>query len=242
MDDTWVKYFSRSLIVSKSCTRCLTHVINLTTQSLIRTHTKSKHYNPAIPEEHVPNTVGHHRDEVGLILAIAVKYLNTFIYEIGLKEPNLEKHKKIGELELWENEWECITNFLNLLTHTDNAQQAFLSDRNPSLHLAIPALKGLHKAWSLRLAQPKYSHFKIPLRAAIEKIKGYYAKTSDSDAYIMAMLLDPNKKMNHFKKNWDENLQQEALENAERVFQEYYLRIHERSCTQNQGHLASAGT
>jgi hypothetical protein len=30
-------------------------------------------------------------------------------------------------------------------------------------------------------------------------------------------VLDPNKKMNHFKKYWDENLQQEALENAEHV-------------------------
>ncbi|KAG1799666.1 hypothetical protein EV424DRAFT_1545914 [Suillus variegatus] len=60
------------------------------------------------------------------------KYINTFIYEMGLKEPNLEKRKKI--------------------------------------------------------------------------------------------VLDPNKKMNHFKKYWDKNLQQEALENAEHV--EYYVCIH----------------
>jgi hypothetical protein len=66
-------------------------------------------------------------------------------------------------------------------------QQAFSSDRNPSLHLAIPALEALHKAWSSRLAWLKYSHFKIPLHTAIKKIEGYYAKTSDSDTYIMAM-------------------------------------------------------
>lgn len=28
------------------------------------------------------------------------QYLNTFIYEMGLKEPNMEKCKKISELEL----------------------------------------------------------------------------------------------------------------------------------------------
>lgn len=53
--------------------RCLAHVINLATQALIKTHTKSKHYNPANPEDHMPSTLGHDRDEVGLIRAIAVK-------------------------------------------------------------------------------------------------------------------------------------------------------------------------
>jgi hypothetical protein len=73
------------------------------------------------------------------------------------------------------------------LKHADNAQQAFSSDQNPSLHLAIPALEALHKAWSSRLSRPKYYHFKAPLQAAIDKIVDYYEKTGDSDAYIIAM-------------------------------------------------------
>ena len=137
-----------------------------------------------------------------------MQYINTFIYELGLKEPNLDKRKKIGELELWNNEWERVKLFLDLLAvsialhlafewwaginivklkHADNAQQAFSSDQNPSLHLAIPALEVLHKAWSSRLVRPKYYHFKAPLRAAIDKIVDYYEKTGDSDAYIIAM-------------------------------------------------------
>ena len=43
------------------------------------------------------------------------QYINTFIYEMGLKESNLEKRKKIGELELWDNEWERVKLFLDLL-------------------------------------------------------------------------------------------------------------------------------
>jgi hypothetical protein len=34
---------------------------------------------------------------------------------MGLKEPNLEKRKKIGELELRDNEWERVKLFLDLL-------------------------------------------------------------------------------------------------------------------------------
>jgi hypothetical protein len=126
-----------------------------------------------------------------------IQYINTFIYEMGLKEPNLDKRKKIGELELRNDEWDCVKLFLDLLAvcilishhlkHADHAQQAFSSDRHPSLHLAIPALEALHKAWNSRLARPKYGHFKQPLQAAIDKITVYYEKTGGSDAYIIAM-------------------------------------------------------
>jgi hypothetical protein len=44
-----------------------------------------------------------------------MQYINTFIYEMGLKEPNLDKRKKIGELELRNNEWERVKLFLDLL-------------------------------------------------------------------------------------------------------------------------------
>ncbi|KAG1717932.1 hypothetical protein EDB19DRAFT_1921620 [Suillus lakei] len=95
-----------------------------------------------------------------------------------------------------------------------------------STHLEAIALKQAEDAKHLVEDARPYTCFKVPLQAAINKITMYYEKTSNSDAYIMVMLLDPNEKMNHFKKYWDENLQQEALENVEHVFQEYYVRIH----------------
>jgi hypothetical protein len=53
--------------------RCLAHVINLTTQALIKAYLKSKHYDPVQPNEHIPDTEALIRDEVGLVRAIAVK-------------------------------------------------------------------------------------------------------------------------------------------------------------------------
>jgi len=52
--------------------RCLAHVINLAMQALIKS-SKSKHYDPANPNEHLPDTDALVRDEVGLVRAIAVK-------------------------------------------------------------------------------------------------------------------------------------------------------------------------
>src|ERR1700677_2669661 len=74
-----------------------------------------------------------------------------------------------------------------LIQHADNAQQAFSSSKTSTLHLAIPALEALHKAWSSRATRPQYERFAPALDAACAKIDEYYEKTTDSPAYIMAM-------------------------------------------------------
>jgi hypothetical protein len=58
-----------------SCS-CLAHVINLATQALIATYSKSPHFDPKNPEAHIPTS----RDEVGLVRAIVVKVQNNTLY------------------------------------------------------------------------------------------------------------------------------------------------------------------
>lgn len=48
---------------------CLAHVINLATQMLISTYSKSPYFDPKEPDAHVPT----YRDEVGLVRAIVIK-------------------------------------------------------------------------------------------------------------------------------------------------------------------------
>jgi hypothetical protein len=59
--------------VLRSSSRCLAHIINLATQALISTKSKTKYYNPHDIDEHVPETTGSDRDELGLVRAIVVK-------------------------------------------------------------------------------------------------------------------------------------------------------------------------
>jgi hypothetical protein len=61
---------TRSLVTTVAHKRsCLAHVINLATQMLISTYSKSPHFDPNQPDAHTPTS----RDEVGLIRAIVVK-------------------------------------------------------------------------------------------------------------------------------------------------------------------------
>jgi hypothetical protein len=57
---------------------CLAHVINLATQLLISTYSKSPHFDPRNPDGHIPTS----RDEVGLVRAIAVKVSTTYEFRV----------------------------------------------------------------------------------------------------------------------------------------------------------------
>jgi hypothetical protein len=77
--------------------------------------------------------------------------------------------------------------YITRCQHADNAQQAFSSEQVSTLHLAIPALEALHRAWSSRSGRPKYKRFTAALDAACSKVDEYYEKTTEAPAYILAM-------------------------------------------------------
>ena len=123
-----------------------------------------------------------------------------------------------------------------ILKHAENAQHAFSLEQGPTLHLAIPALEALHKAWSARVGRDKYADFTGALSAGINKIVEYYDKTEESPTYVFAMcesgllnasmiecvtdllaVLDPSTKGLHLRKYWPAELHQHALVWAEEI-------------------------
>ncbi|KAJ7369154.1 hypothetical protein DFH08DRAFT_929063 [Mycena albidolilacea] len=99
-----------------------------------------------------------------------------------------------------------------------DAQHAFSADLRSTLHLAIPALKKLHAEWTVKSTKPKYSVFHDAIDEALQKVDEYYQKSSNSNSYMFAMVLDPREKFSYFEKHWPEALQTE--------FKERYLEIH----------------
>ncbi|KAF8230431.1 hypothetical protein L208DRAFT_1281721 [Tricholoma matsutake] len=114
---------------------CLVHVINLATQMLISTYSKSLHFNAKQPDAHVPTSC----NEVGLVRAIVVKVhistlpekniithpwsgmliikcIDAFVNELHWEEQDSVKHDKIRELKLTSEEWLRVNTFLGLLS------------------------------------------------------------------------------------------------------------------------------
>ncbi|KAN0105652.1 hypothetical protein V8E52_010827 [Russula decolorans] len=148
--------------------------------------------------------------------------VNDFIDELYWDEKDQAKRYKIHNLKLMDDEW---------ARHANNAQQAFSSEQVSTLHLAIPTLEALYRAWSTRADRPKYKCFVSSLQAACTKIDKYYKKTTESPAYIMAMILNPKEKMKYFKKHWSPELQDNVVECVEEVFKEQYLSLSGGSST-----------
>lgn len=80
-----------------------------------------------------------------------------------------------------------IFDFADIAQHADNAQQAFSSNQATTLHLTLPALETLQKAWSKCADHVKYLKFVPALNAGLAKIEEYYDCTAECNAYTFAM-------------------------------------------------------
>jgi hypothetical protein len=85
------------------------------------------------------------------------------------------------------NNFHLTANILFYCKYVVITQQAFSSDAGTTLHLAVPALKAFHKAWSSCAGWTKYSCFTPALDAAADKIDKYYEKMTESPTYVMTM-------------------------------------------------------
>ena len=73
------------------------------------------------------------------------------------------------------------------LQDANKYHQLFSSDKAPTLHHVIPALKVLCSKWEKKLDDPKYAVFHLTLQASLDKLRKYYAKLNNSDVYILAL-------------------------------------------------------
>lgn len=132
-----------------------------------------------------------------------------------------------------EDEWSRVGTLLALLGKAEYAQQSFSLDCGPAIHLALPGLESLHKAWDTRSTKAEYIEFWPGLEAGVSKIAEYYQKTAGSDVYVLAMrrsimlqcrdiitsfaVLDPVQKANHIRKFWGHHMYDEVIQHAEEL-------------------------
>lgn len=86
-----------------------------------------------------------------------------------------------------EDEWSRVGILLALLGKAEYAQQSFSLDCGPAIHLTLPTLESLHKAWDTQSTKTDYINFWSGLEAGVQKIAKYYEKTAASDVYILVM-------------------------------------------------------
>ncbi|KAJ6550367.1 ribonuclease H-like domain-containing protein, partial [Mycena sp. CBHHK59/15] len=144
--------------------------------------------------------------------------VDQFISEIAANEQDCEKSDKLEALQLTADGWNRIDLFLN----RQDAQHQFSSDLQSTLHLAIPALEKLHAESTSKGSKEKYFPFHEAIEAVLSKVDEYYQKTGNSNSYVLAMVLDPRRKLAYFEKHWPKSLQASAKKALEKMFKERY--------------------
>ena len=73
--------------------------------------------------------------------------VDSFVHELAAAEWGHNQRQKLMDLQLTNDEWVHVHVLLALLCKAEEAQQALSSNCSPMIHLALPALEALHKAW-----------------------------------------------------------------------------------------------
>ncbi|KAI0776431.1 hypothetical protein BC629DRAFT_1254460, partial [Irpex lacteus] len=113
----------------------------------------------------------------------------------GSLRTNLRKY------ELDDDQWVLATQLREVLKIFYDATQFFSRDE-PTLSEVLPAMDTIDEYLTTTSLDKK---FQPSIRAAVNLAKKtmnrYYSKTDQSECYRIAMILDPNHKLDYFKNN-----------------------------------------
>ncbi|KZT55765.1 hypothetical protein CALCODRAFT_410032, partial [Calocera cornea HHB12733] len=115
-----------------------------------------------------------------------------------------EHAEKLARFRISSQGWQRIQQVAEVLEIAHEGQQLLSADRQPTLHLAIPAIEYPMDAWE-KLEEGKYKadpEMCSVLKAGIAKLGIYYLEMEKTDAYAIAMILTPYVKMRYLNKWW----------------------------------------
>ena len=70
---------------------------------------------------------------------------------------------------------------------SNQIQQYFSSEKEPTLWRALPALEELQTAWEKKRDNPNYALYKDALCKGLEKIRKYYSRLDDKPSFVLAL-------------------------------------------------------
>jgi hypothetical protein len=73
------------------------------------------------------------------------------------------------------------------LQDSNQIQQYFSSEKEPTLWRALPALEELQTTWEKRRNHPKYALYKDALTNGLKKIGKYYSRLDEKPSFVLAL-------------------------------------------------------
>lgn len=97
------------------------------------------------------------------------------------------------------------------------AQASFSSETLPTVWKTIPILELLQTQWEIMLEEPKFLPVSSGIAAGLERLKKWYRRIDDSDAYFINLALHPAWKLEYVKATWGDDAYEEGVKALEKV-------------------------
>ncbi|RPD73175.1 hypothetical protein L226DRAFT_438021, partial [Lentinus tigrinus ALCF2SS1-7] len=126
------------------------------------------------------------------------------------KNGKIEKKIPWTAFRLNKSDWDRVKLCADLLEDATRYIQSFYEKGVPCLHRAIPSLEALLTRWEKRRADPKFALFHPALDRGLDKLRKYYLKLDNTDAYILAQFCQPYYKLDYIEQKWGGEAEQQA--------------------------------
>ena len=70
---------------------------------------------------------------------------------------------------------------------SNQIQQHFSSEKQPTLWRVLPALEDLQSKWEKKRRLPRFDPYKYALTDGLEKLKKYYFRLDDKPSFVLAL-------------------------------------------------------
>lgn len=107
------------------------------------------------------------------------------------------------------------------------AQANFSSETLPTVWKTIPILELLQTQWETMLEHPKFLPVYPGIIKGLERLKKWYRRTNDTDAYFVNLALHPAWKLEYVKATWDDDAYEKGVKALEKLVSFTVLRISE---------------
>ncbi|RDB23358.1 putative AC transposase [Hypsizygus marmoreus] len=230
---------------------CCGHVINLANVDIMACITKIGaienataiwEYDPTLPDNRM---LGGSLNVITALRTLAIKmqsfgqrieYFEKCQIQCGQKETyKIPLHSNIR----WGTAHEMLNKSQLLRQDSNRIQQAFSSEREPTLWRVLPALEELQTEWEKKKDDIHYILYEDALEAGLTKLKKYYLLLDQKPGFVLTLTLHPYYKLAYISHAWGgekeqaeeiaagnknaKNWQDEALQIVERTMWHYWL-------------------
>jgi hypothetical protein len=99
----------------------------------------------------------------------------------------IEKKIPWSAFTLTEKDWDRVADARDILKDSNDIQEFFSSEQQPTLWRVLPVLEELQTAWEDKQKSPRFFLYRDAIDAGLAKLQKYYSRINTKPVFILAL-------------------------------------------------------